>query len=486
MPSKRLREEDRKPSSMMDNEYLYIDGPQGVGALSLDALKNSKTNLLTITYAQLVIAIARRTLIPGSYYNILDYQTTYRMPNDPNNEVIAVSGEGLIVLATSNETLSPLAYSEVFPNDLIFYHVTNDQDIVPGCTTGYISRRIDTKYNIDLPYDWRNVVFRRWQLNVMAMDVTGAVSNYTKGNVVVKTGTTDIYIKLNDAVAKPFTDLSAWLLFTWKNGDFVSPTWDYWTFIDDSFTINIPVNQNYHDRKAFAIGSVGDNGCYSIAVLSRTYDIINGANVLFSDNCCNIRIGVNSTNVIFNSNCSNINIGNSCFHLILGKNCSDVSFGDEVASVYLGVGSHIIFGSGCSTILIGDENMQVRFDSGCNNIIIAGTSQNISYDLNCNNIFIGQNCEHIKFGMNDAALTLGSNCQVNEFGINVVGITFGNGLMYNKIADDIVTENGIDLTTATKIYDSSNKFWFKTLDATIKLYYFSNTTFALTVVDISV
>lgn len=86
----------------------------------------------TNTYASLSLLITNSTLYPGRFYKITDY-------TDVNTGL-----EPLIVLAIKTNQLSPIAFSETNPDDIIYYNPTSDQIAEPGCTTGYIYKRITT------------------------------------------------------------------------------------------------------------------------------------------------------------------------------------------------------------------------------------------------------------------------------------------------------------------------------------------------------
>lgn len=68
--------------------------------------------------------------------------------------------EELIVKAETNKTLSPIAFSESHPEDVIFYTTENYHQSAKG----WILRRIDTKFNNDTQFDFRGMYFRRWKV----------------------------------------------------------------------------------------------------------------------------------------------------------------------------------------------------------------------------------------------------------------------------------------------------------------------------------
>ena len=155
---------------------------------------------------------------------MLDYQTIHIIPNTSAINVGAT--EPIIITATSSSTIDCIVQSLSYPKDIIYYSITNNNSIVNGSTKGYIYRRIDTVQNNDLPFDFREVKFRRWQLNVTTQDATGAVSNYTTGDVVKKTSTNEIYIKsinANNVDIVWTMSITKWKILTEQKSDNRAP-----------------------------------------------------------------------------------------------------------------------------------------------------------------------------------------------------------------------------------------------------------------------
>ncbi len=73
--------------------------------------------------------------------------------------------------------LMNITYSTLFPQDVIYYDIENNQTMVSGCKNGYIYRRIDTLKNNDIGFDYRNAKFRRWQIEVSNTNSDGATNN---------------------------------------------------------------------------------------------------------------------------------------------------------------------------------------------------------------------------------------------------------------------------------------------------------------------
>lgn len=321
----------------------------------------------TMTYAELVAAIAANGLNKGESITISDYQTVHTIPNTSDTNTGDV--EPLLVTAISNNELKPEAYSVAFPDDIIYYCPDNDQTMVPGCTKGYIYRRIDTKQNNDFPFDFRQVKFRRWQIDVPNWD---DATEYSKMNVVKRpTGTTEqqleLYISLVDSNTNHVvTDAAYWRRFEFNNLTYISPTETAWDRSDE-YTFVIPCSELYQDYHFFADGDY--TTCYSNKLESPLNNLIENSNsVVFGDNFYSNSIGAYFIN---NS------IGANFFSNIIGANFGSNSIGDNF--FYNSIGAY--FSSNSIGGYFNYNSIGADFFS---NIIGAGFSYNNSSD-NINN-----------------------------------------------------------------------------------------------------
>ena len=132
---------------------------------------------ISVTYSELAALKTASELIPGQSYLINDYRTKYTQPTT----LIINEGdpEPIIVKALSNSLLSGLAYSTIYPKDILYYSFDNSERFAPAADRGYIQRRTDTSKEIDLPYDFRNVKFRRWGVTAADWDVATTYAKYS-------------------------------------------------------------------------------------------------------------------------------------------------------------------------------------------------------------------------------------------------------------------------------------------------------------------
>ena len=245
-------------SQVIEHDALSISSGDGTLA---DPLLVSL--LTSVTYAQLAVLISGSDLIPGHKYLITDYQTVHTIPTTATTNTGPT--EPLIVTAVSSNELSPIAYSTLHPDDIIYYNPTNNLTAVPGCTKGYIIKRIDTINNNDIPTDWRYVKYRRYALNVT--DVYDIGTTYDKGDVVIDGVGDTIYISLvGSNLGNSLSDVTKWITSsTLINGEYLSPSLTNYPIGN----IGIPVNNSdFQDYTLFNGTYVAQN---NVVTSSLTY-----------------------------------------------------------------------------------------------------------------------------------------------------------------------------------------------------------------------
>jgi len=116
-----------------------------------------------ITYSGLVALIGTSNLKNASYYLVTDFSSTFKITNTVDGTAPI---EPLLLFATSINTISPTAMSVINPYDIIQYSVTDTSALAPNnpaISKGVITFRKDTVKNLSAYYDWRGVLFRRWE-----------------------------------------------------------------------------------------------------------------------------------------------------------------------------------------------------------------------------------------------------------------------------------------------------------------------------------
>lgn len=176
---------------------LILDNSGGGNInISLSGLSTGggiSSNLYEVTYSGLTTHISNSTLSGGSYYMITDFQTCYDQPDfDYDNNPITSGNykqgpvEPILVLATSTNTISNLAYQPLYPNDKITYDWTwNTTEVTGGVAFGRITERID-EFNNRTDYDHRNILFKRYKLYTIRpeLSLNGTIELQNDGTVL--------------------------------------------------------------------------------------------------------------------------------------------------------------------------------------------------------------------------------------------------------------------------------------------------------------
>lgn len=152
------------------------------------------SSIVQATYSELSASFAGLALTAGQHYVITDYQTYYDQPNWDATGGAITSGsyksgsvEPLVVFATSTGSLSPYAYSTIYPKDTIKYDISfNQTEATNQSAKGRIYERIDEVGN-RTDYDWRNVRFKRYTQYYAPYNYSGKVTlttTATTGSII--------------------------------------------------------------------------------------------------------------------------------------------------------------------------------------------------------------------------------------------------------------------------------------------------------------
>ena len=489
-----------------------------------------------VTYSGLTELIDNSELIIGSQYLITDYQTVHIIPNashsphDNGNLLIGIqytipaltSGddfsnvgyvadgvpflatdiiptiwingtnvydylytgniEPLLVTASSVNTLKPEAYSLLYSEDIIYYNIVNDQTLAPGCAKGYIYRRIDTLQNNDIPFDFREVKFRRWQLNVTNIWDSG--TTYNTNNVV--TYNNHIFISLiNDntddvSIINIYnnTNNHNWDIFLYDNLTFYS----YSTNQLSTYKYNIPCNNSiYIDYNIWSNLNyyIGSKNNLIISSQYFQYDTLFSLNtVIFGYGFCNNILDQNLSknnnigsyfqynniesyfqyNIIKDSFAYN-NIEYSFAYNNIESNFNNNKIMNNFASnriksnfQYNNIGN--IFSSNFIESNFNNNNIESNFN---NNILESNFSYNTIESYFTNN-YIESNFQYniIKsnFGGNTINSYFGNNNISYGFNYNIIGISFEyNSIEYNFNSNAI--SDNFQYNTIEYIFSSS-------------------------------
>lgn len=432
-------------------------GPQGPtgpsGSIGPTGPTGTALVIQDITYDNLVLAITGSSLIKGQYYRVTDYKTIFGIPNTSpvvlniNSPQYVGTFEPLIIFAEDVNIISNHALSSLYPQDLLEYDYT--KNLAEDSSTprpGLIIYRKDTTLNIETHYDFRNVLFRRWQIDTTAHNPDTVLYawntsyTYASNDVAISPINNHLYINITGVnSADPSTDAINWAhllnLFTYPH---------YFAFGVTIAQNAIVLSSDYHDFLTF-----------------------NGA-------CSDVSIGLNSLDNVFLGTCDSSSIGSygsysntfgdACIFNVLGNFCYLNTFGYYTFAN--------TFGDNCYSTTCGDY---------CSNVLNDGSYSNTFGDY-CGPNISGQGCIGNTFGNGCLYNTFGNYCYYNIFGANTASNTFQasiNTMNLSKIATTKVTFEegtyaftGVDFSAAILFPAVYNKTVFLNAAGNIRLRYF--------------
>ena len=442
-----LYKDSKKISAEFISDTVIKTTPQTLSddeknqALTNLGIKDKLDKLVNIKYLDLVNLRGNSQLVPGQQYRITDYVTT------TSQEETRSAGNlfDIIVTADSNNKLNEEA--RVIQHEgnsyfadcnlsawKIWYCLDNDTtrfawaDATDG--KGVIYRMID-EWNNDVPYDFKNIQFKRYKIIECAKCST-LVGKYTYRED-----------------SKYVIDKSRYI-------------WAYtFTHINDSEDIldhsivgaTIPNSSGYcvgvYNNKISSVSSyfyLGSDKPTQFQYRLNNICFISDSNVSkgFSYGC------YSNT---FKSNCYSMTFGTSCNSNIFGEYCYENTFGDAIWFQTIGKECHNnIFGNGHKYNTIGD--------SSSNNIFGTNYKYN-TLGYNCYNNEFGRDYFHNSFGNSNHGLKLGSYYSHNSFGNSNYELKFGDYLSSNVFLNNcsnIVFGSGKSDTAVIYSHYSNNFF----------------------------
>ena len=264
---------------------------------------------------------------------------------------------------------------------------------------GVITRLID-EYDNDLPYDFKNIYFKGYNLfsdTIFATNtyyptftvscplspfgLDASVSGHAHGNKIKR---------------------------CYKNG--------YGILNQNMFIKNIAFND-------YLSGYICNNtfgfGCYKNLLKGSSEDIS------FGINCSDNKLDVD---------CTAISFGNNCFDNKIGTGCTAISFGNNCHSNTLGNNSsYNSFGNGCYNNTLGSSSLGTSFGNKCYKNTLGNNSSYNSFENNCYNNTLDYNSSYNSFENGCYNNTLGNNSSYNSFGNRCYQNTFSSYFSHNEI-----------------------------------------------------
>jgi hypothetical protein len=396
------------------------------------------------------------------------------------------STEPIYVLATSANTIDQRVISSVYPEDLIYWDPdpsnfygdeafttsTSPATIVSGFK-GVITYRKDTNRNIEAFYDWREFVFRRWQLNTSSYSSTWTSGvSYTAG-AIVRAGTgPDYYLCL---IADPASSINPsnntngrWIKLVEGGSEYIFPqpfNHQIGGFGPSSSTITVQVNPFlFTDYKSIDLSKFADARNISFASLSIGQE----KSAWTSQDVYNTKI---PNNIIIGENTASKVV--SDIHFDGSSNVNTIVANSPSSSYYVsGIRFSYSFFNIITQVLAGGGTItDLDFNSTSFSIINPQTAITNSKIANCENFIIGGNivnsrlsyfqgssssrtitASDINFVINSSVYCAVSASKINDVNGCFLGSKDSNKNMSNVDIDEVTSEN---FENSTYIYTNT-------------------------------
>ena len=450
-----------------------------------NVISSTVDSLITpITYAELVALRDSSSLVAGMQYRITDYACTTTQENTQS----AGHPFDIIVTADSENTLNEEARAIQHEGDTYFtdcnlsawkiwYCLDNDAtrfawaDSVNG--KGVIYRMID-EWNNDVPYDFKNIMFKRYILDANNAIATDVAKDGELNAVKTRLGemshrihtslwyygeyVTDVYPNA-EAGRKyvPFGDI----LYNDNGPGVLCPineansNWFY-TFSDTSFNDNTLTGQgNVHDNvvkgNKYALVTIDGEGRYRF---EEQENICLNDIIFIGNSCYSNSFGNDCYNNSFGNDCYSNSFGNSCNYNSFGNYCNSNSFGNDCNynpfghyCYYNSFGNSCYsnsfgnscysntFGNSCSSNSFGNDCNYNSFGNYCYSNSFGNSCYSNSFGNYCNSNSFGNSCNYNSFGNSCNTNSFGGSCYYNSFGNSCNTNSFGNYCYYNSFGN---------------------------------------------------
>jgi len=448
----------------------------GEGLGSWQPVSGITSGMSATTYNDLSNAISNSGLIGGKFYKFA-YNTKHLIGgttaeyNDTSvhyddgtgvKSTLTAETENFLVLAIAPNKIHTEVYSEQYPNDIIYYDVTDNltEDGLQS-RPGFITYREDTVNNISAHYDWRNVIHRRFDMDVtdtgtarvadfktmIGFDATPSTVNHPV--VYNSSSGGDLIPGFANFSTAGHADIGA--MNTHTDGTFR----DFKTFVGMGANIygtESPRFINIHiDNSESQASITSGSGVISTTLTSSIYGKI--ANVVFfTKSAENVRIGKNASGVMVTGGViKEINIGDNNENIIIGGSLAAPTYNGITASTAnfsenIVIGSNnrnVLVSSGVRRLTMGSSNTGVIFQALSNNNTL-GSYNTLVYSYYSNNNKLGDWMTNIRIS-NSNNVTLGSECNDIDLVKNgVPSVTPVNATFPDGFGSSITTSESTD------------------------------------------
>lgn len=321
-----------KKSKKLNSKFLKLEIDISEIKEDIEDIKNNVDNVISestllvneTSYDNLLVLISQNSLVVGTYYIINDYQSTYKIPY--TDTLVYGDLEPIIVKAIANNKIDLYAYSLLYTEDILYYSLYADVNEFPDAVKGWIYRRIDTYKNVDMPYDFRNIKFRRWKVSAPEYSSTKL---YAARDVCMNNNI--LYVSVNNNnINQSLTNRDYFYPLGMPNGGYIGLTSSSSAspkVAGLSFTIDA---NDYRDYFTFERYDLTQNVYQEIPTGLETLSEkrLEWCNNIFFENVGSIRIGQRVSGNTFMKMCNNVNFQlASYYNLFVGTftNCFDIT-----------------------------------------------------------------------------------------------------------------------------------------------------------------
>jgi hypothetical protein len=437
--------------------YFEKLNPDG-SIINLEQDITGSTNTNVVTYSGLVNHITGGTLDAGSFYLITDFQTCYDQPDFDlfdSDIIIGNYKQGpvkpILVLATSANTISEIAYQPAYPKDRILYDWTfNQTEVTSGVAFGRISERID-EFNNRTDYDHRDVLFRRYvnyyyeekdiaEGTIELIQNTGEVigtdtefSNYNIGDYIAIPNSSELFFEIVSISADTSMVVSGLTIPAVSAGaSFYSAQRDGLTYKQNNISIQYTEHPTFlFDDETIISNYIGDVASF-IDWGGNTFLL---GNNVFGEDVIGNRIGNDFRNNTFNSDVEHNVIGDQFEYNTI---YNDEDFTDnQIAANFR---YNLIICDNFNDNVIGDN---------CNNNKIFN---NINFVDNQIGVGFNNNTIYDDFEDNKIGNGFDSNVIDGSFNDNSIGNEFNNNEIFPQFYDNLIANEFNNNTIYSDFY----------------------------------
>jgi hypothetical protein len=439
--------------------------------------QNSAILIEQTTFSELTSLKHSSQLKPGQLYQINDFQLMWW--NLGQNAVQILSSdviEPLIVQAIKNDKLRPEALSVLYTDDIVYYDIearasttwSAGPSDIPNFK-GWIYRRVDSKKNIDIPWDWRHITHNCCTYDIYTVPLYIPDTTYNRGSLVRSPlQPNKLFISIiNNNRSSNATPATNWSSVTNLNDDSVIyfPTFEsgtgtiqgsnffevvlnlspvlssraqFYTFTD-SITSSTPPS-NLTTKPYINNIKINDiESCHTIFNCNNN-NSININSIIIDSSCQNNLFNINTLIGVTNVHIGNYFAGNFIFNTFANNNIEN-NFQNN--SIVFGFNNNIV-GNNASLNIFNTTTFNNIEDNFLRNILGSNFANN-NINNNCSDNSFSQGFSFNNLGSNFNNNIIGNNCNYNVFGDICQYNTLSSFFQYNTIETDF-SYNSVDVS----------------------------------------